>query len=433
MLTVAGTAFAFTKFPFNELRCVHNTTKIHGKDMVILLHNCITKHKIGTFDITNFTSLKHFTLALFFLFTLSCKENKASFTPTQGTPVSIDYAQGFLITEFDDYTLLEVSRAFPNSTDTLRYALVPKINSFSSKIPENIPVVPIPLETIVVTSTTHIPSLEMLEVAETLVGFPNLDYVSSTLSRKRIANNKIKELGQNESINTEVLLELNPDAVVSFGVEGQNKSLEVVQKAGIPILYNGDWVEQDPLGKAEWIKFFGALYDKNELAESLFKQIEKDYLDTKKLVAQVSTKPTVISGAMYKDVWYLPKGDSWPARLIKDAGGKYLWADTAGTGSLSLSLESVLDKGQQATHWVAPAQYSSYDTMKKANTAYEHFDAFKNEQVYTFAAKKGETGGLLYYELAPNRPDIVLKDIVHYLHPELLPDYEPFFFSKLEK
>ena len=377
--------------------------------------------------------MKHFTLALLVLLTISCKKEKQGFTPTQGTPVTIDYAQGFLLTDFDGYQLLEVTKAFPNSTDTLRYALVPKHTATSVSLPENIPVIPVPLETVVVTSTTHIPSLEMLEVAKSLVGFPNLDYVSSTLSRKRIANNKIKELGQNESINTEVLLELNPTAVVSFGVEGQNKSLEVAQKAGIPILYNGDWVEQDPLGKAEWIKFFGALYDKNALADSLFTQIAKDYNDTKKLATQARTKPTVISGAMYKDVWYLPKGDSWPARLIADAGGEYLWADTSGTGSLALSVESVLDQGQQATHWVAPAQYSSYDAMRKAHTAYENFDAFKNEQVYTFAAKKGETGGLLYYELAPNRPDIVLKDILHYLHPEILPDYKPFFFSKLEK
>ena len=335
--------------------------------------------------------------------------------------------------DFQDYKILEVTKAFPNSTDTLRYALVPKTANPNLNLPKNITKISVPLETVVVTSTTHIPSLEMLDVAHTLVGFPNLDYVSSTLSRKRIANNKIKELGQNESINTEVLLELNPEAIVSFGVEGQNKSLEVAQKARIPVLYNGDWVEQDPLGKAEWIKFFGALYGKEQLADSLFTEIEKEYNRTKELVQKVAQKPTVISGAMYKDVWYLPKGESWPARLIQDAGGSYLWADTKGTGSLSLSVESVLDKGQKASYWVAPAQYSSYAAMRKANTAYENFEAFAKKQIYTFALKKGETGGLLYYELAPNRPDIVLKDIVHYLHPDVLPDYKPFFFSPLEK
>lgn len=353
-----------------------------------------------------------------------------------GIRIPIRYAQGFLLTQYNNYQLLEVTQAFPGSKDTLRYALVSRdldrIKREQLSIPKNIPQLQVPIETAVVTSTTHIPSLEMLEVIKTLVGFPNLDYVSSTLSRKRIENKLITELGQIESINTEVLIDLNPDAVVSFGVEGQNKSLAMVAQAGIPVLYNGDWVEQDPLGKAEWIKFFGALYAKNELAERLFTEIETSYKATQNLVKSSASRPTVLSGAMYKDVWYLPKGDSWPARMIKDAGGTYLWSETQGTGSLSLSVESVLDKGQQAHFWIAPAQYSSYTAMQQANTAYTNFDAFKNKKVYTFATKKGATGGLLYYELAPNRPDIVLKDIVHYLHPELLPEYKPYFFSPLE-
>ena len=383
-----------------------------------------------------FTLKKLFVLLLIFS-SLSCKQGSHTVVKgNTGTSLPIQYAQGFLLTQYEDYQLLEVTQAFPQSTDTLRYALIPRdLDEVSKKrlsIPKNIAQIQVPLETIVVTSTTHIPSLEMLEVQETLVGFPNLDYVSSTLSRKRITNNLITELGQNESINTEVLIDLNPEAVVSFGVEGENKSLALAEQAGIPVLYNGDWVEQDPLGKAEWIKFFGALYAKNELADRLFTQIETDYKATLQLVKNSTSKPTVISGAMYKDVWYLPKGDSWPARMIADAGGDYLWSATQGTGSLSLSVESVLDKGQQAHFWIAPAQYSSYTRMQQANTAYENFDAFKNKKVYTFATKKGETGGLLYYELAPNRPDIVLKDLVHYLHPELLPDYKPYFFSPLE-
>ena len=384
----------------------------------------------------SYTLKKLFVLFLIF-YSLSCKQSSdVSIKNYEGTSLPIKYAQGFLLTQYNDYQLLEITQAFPNSIDTLRYALIPRdLDRVSKKrlaIPKNISQIQVPLETIVVTSTTHIPSLEMLEVQETLVGFPNLDYVSSTLSRKRIANNLITELGQNEAINTEVLIDLNPEAIVSFGIEGENKSLALAKQAGIPVLYNGDWVEQDPLGKAEWIKFFGALYAKNELANRLFTQIETDYKETQKLVTTITKKPTILSGAMYKDVWHLPKGDSWFAQMIAHAGGDYLWSASQGTGSLSLSVESVLDKAQQADYWIAPTQYTSYNSMKKANVAYSHFESFINKKVYTFASKKGETGGLLYYELAPNRPDIVLKDIVHYLHPELLPDYTPYFFSPLE-
>lgn len=284
----------------------------------------------------------------------------------------------------------------------------------------------------VVTSTTHIPSLEMLGVDHTLTGFPNLDYISSEQTRKRIEAGHIKELGQNESINTEVAIDLNPDAVIGFGVDGQNTSLNSLEKAGIPVLYNGDWVEKNPLGKAEWIKFFGALYGKSKEADSIFKSIETGYLDTKKMAQKVTDRPTVLSGAMYKDVWYLPHGESWPAKLIEDAGGDYLWKDTQGTGSIALNIESVLDKGQNAHYWIAPGQFGSYSKLEEANPAYAQFDAFKNKKAYTFTSKKGATGGLLYYELAPNRPDLVLKDLVYYLHPELMPNYQPYFYTPFE-
>lgn len=356
------------------------------------------------------------------------------------------YATGFTITEFPGYTLLEVSGAFPESENTYRYALVKEEISITKSPKNENPkslasllqaqeidaIIKVPIQSVVVTSTTHIPSLELLQVGETLTGFPNLDYISSENIRKRITEGQIKELGQNEFMNTEVAIDLNPDVVIGFGVDGQNKSLNAIERAGIPVLYNGDWVEKDPLGKAEWIKFFGALYDKSEEANVVFKTIEHGYLETKKLAQNVAHKPTVLSGAMYKDIWYLPNGESWPATLIKDAGGEYLWADTNGTGSIALNIESVLEKGQNAAFWIAPGQFGSYSKLQEANTVYTHFNAFTNKKVYTFTSKKGATGGLLYYELAPNRPDIVLKDIVYYLHPELIPDYTPYFYTPLE-
>jgi iron complex transport system substrate-binding protein len=383
----------------------------------------------------------------FFACILSCKKNVKEAiieTPTAQKFV-VNYATGFTIKEFSNYTLLEVSGAFPGTENVYRYALVKDTGSLqadsdttteslTSLLQENKidAIIKVPLQSVVVTSTTHIPSLEMLGVDQTLTGFPNLEYISSEQTRKRIDAGEIKELGQNESINTEVAIDLNPDAVIGFGVDGQNNSLNSLEKAGIPVLYNGDWVEKSPLGKAEWIKFFGALYGKSKEADSIFKSIETGYMDTKKLAQNVTERPTILSGAMYKDVWYLPNGESWPAQLIEDAGGEYLWKDTEGTGSIALSIESVLDKGQDAQFWIAPGQFGNYSRLAEANPVYAQFDAFKNKKTYTFTSKKGATGGLLYYELAPNRPDLVLKDLVYYLHPELMPDYQPYFYTPFE-
>lgn len=368
----------------------------------------------------------------------ACKQSSSESirSTSDGVVSQITHAEGFTITHIEDYTVLEVTSAFPGSDVTYPYALVPR--TLSRKRKDEIQkshtqrIIETPIQSIVVTSTTHIPSLEMLEVENALTGFPNLDYISSAKTRTLIGKGQIKELGQNESLNTEIAIELNPDLVVGFGVDGQNKSLNSLEKAGISVLYNGDWVEKDPLGKAEWIKFFGVLFEQEKKADSIFNEIVHQYESTKTLVANVATKPTVLSGAMYKDVWYLPHGDSWPAKLIADAGGNYLWSETPGTGSIALSIESVLEKGHSADFWIAPGQYSSYSKLAKDHTIYGSFEAFKNKKVYTFATKKGETGGMLYYELAPNRPDLVLKDMVHYLHPDLLPNYTPYFFTPLE-
>jgi iron complex transport system substrate-binding protein len=197
-------------------------------------------------------------------------------------------------------------------------------------------------------------------------------------------------------------------------------------------LLNGDWNEQTPLGKAEWIKFFGALYGKQSKANEIFSKIENDYLTTVEIAKYATNHPTILAGDMYEDKWYLPQGTSWGCQLLKQANGNYLWEYTTGTGSLALSFETVLEKAKDADIWITSGQFASLQEMLNANPHYQQFKSFQNKKVYSFARRKGKTGGVLYYELAPNRPDIVLKDIVKILHPELLHGYQPYFFEKLK-
>ncbi len=372
-------------------------------------------------------------LLLSFLFTLiACQEVKKSPSITQEVNQNskIEFANGFTITYHEGYKVITLKNAWPGTEKVFTYALVEKgVSLDSSEIYDAI--IKVPINEIIVTSTTHIPSLEMLGVSNTLVGFPNLDYISSEKTRKRINDGLISELGKNEDINTEVLIELNPDLVVGFAIDGNNKAFNTLKKTEIPVVYNSDWTEFNPLGKAEWIKFFAAFYNKEKMADSIFSEIKNNYQEAKALAQNAKTTPTVLSGAMYKDVWYLPQGKSWAAQFITDANGDYLWKESEGTGSLSLNIESVLDKGAQADIWIGPSYYISLQQLKEAHNVYQQFDAFKNDNVYSFANKKGETGGLLYFELAPNRPDLVLKDIIKILHPELLPEYDFYFFSKL--
>lgn len=380
-------------------------------------------------------STKNFwRLSLVLLFSImlnGCKENtsKAVEKPVDITPIS--YAKSFEIATVENATIITITNPWPDAEQTFTYALVKDEASVKNLEGQFDAVVKVPLERAVVTSTTHIPSLEMLGVEETLVGFPNLNYISSEKTRQLIQDGKIKEIGKNESINTEVLINLNPQAVIGYGIDGNNPTFNIIKKLGTPVLYNADWTEKHPLGKAEWIKFFGALYGKEAAADRIFSEIESNYLAAQEVAKSATSTPTVLSGAMYKDVWYLPQGDSWAAQFIADANGAYLWADSKGTGSIALNLESVLVKGQTAQLWIGPGQFTSKEQLAEMHSVYTQFDAFKNDNIFSFTTKKGATGGVLYYELAPNRPDIVLKDIIKILHPDLLPDHELFFFSKI--
>ena len=374
----------------------------------------------------------YFCLSLFII-TLGCNEiqKSPSIIQTNKQTLQIKYSNSFDINYFDNYKTIVIENPWPDSEETFTYALVengtqlPPSKSYDA-------IIEIPVSTIVVTSTTHIPSLEMLDVTESLVGFPNLDYISSEITRERIAAGKIVELGKNEDINTEVLIDLAPDVVVGFAIDGNNTAMSTIKKTGIPVVYNADWTETTPLGKAEWIKFFGALFNKEKDADSIFNNIEKQYNAAKQLAATAKNNPTVLSGAMYRDIWYLPQGKSWAAQFIKDAHGNYLWKESEGTGSLSLNLESVLEKGQLADVWIGPGQFTGLQQMKDTHSVYSEFKAFKNAEVFSFTTKKGATGGVLYYELAPNRPDLVLMDIIKILHPNLLPEHESYFFNRLE-
>lgn len=377
-----------------------------------------------------------FLIPVFFITFFCCNDNKTKdqLKKVEEIVLKNKHAEGFKITKSSNNTLLEINSPWPNSEKTYTYLLLTKEQAMVSvnNKDEYDGIIIVPIESLAATSTTHIPALELLGVENTLVGFPGTDYISSKNTRALIDNGNVRELGKNEGLNTEVLLVLKPDVVIGFGVNGSNKSLETIRKSNIPVIYNGDWVEKSPLAKAEWIKFFGVLFDKEKEADSLFLTIESNYNEAKALASHVKNKPTVLCGAMHKDIWYLPSKSSPEAQLLKDANVNYLWQNTEGNGSLALSFETVYDKAKDADIWLSPSYYPSYESLEKASEHYSKFDAFKKKFIYTFSNTTGATGGVTYYELGIARPDLVLKDLIKICHPDLLQNYETTFFKPLQ-
>jgi len=382
-------------------------------------------------------AIKYIALLSLILALVSCKKKSEISLPEtiKRDLVAINHAKGFSIEKCaSGITIIKVFSPWPGVEEGFTYALVPKelkIIPYPNKKDFDA-IINVPVERIIATSTTHIPALENLGVIDKLVGFPDTRYISSEITREKIDKGKITDLGNNESINTEMAINLNPDLIIGFSINNQNKAYETLQRSNIPLVYNGDWTEETPLGKAEWIKFFAPFFSLEEKAEDIFITTESDYLAAKVLAMKATNKPTVLSGALYKDVWYLPGGKSWAASFINDANADYLWSDTNATGSLSLSVESVLAKASNASFWVSPSQFISYNELNKASRHYSQFKAYKEKNIYTFANTKGDSGGLLFYELGPARPDLILKDLIYIFHPELLPGHQLFFFKPLQ-
>ena len=364
-----------------------------------------------------------FPFLTFFLI-VSCSSNSTKQVKEE-TVSNIKYAKGFDIIKNNNETKLVIKTPYPGATEATIYTIVSEKSSAKNAIQ-------VPLNSIVVTSSTHVPSLELLGVEHKLVGFPNTDFISSEKTRKLIDKNLVKELGHPEHINTETLLDLNPDLVMGFSINSNNKMFATIEKIGIQVLLNGDWLEETPIGRAEWIKVFGVLFNKEKEADSIFNNIKNNYLEAKAIAQKSKNKPSIVCGGLYKDIWYLPAGNSFEATFLKDANTNYLWKDSTGEGSLALNIENVFEKGKDADIWISPGFYANLNDLENDNLICSKMKAFHNKSIYSYNNTTGEKGGVWYFELSPIRPDLVLKDLIKIAHPDLLPEYEFTFYKKLK-
>lgn len=348
---------------------------------------------------------------------------------TAPAPIDIQYATGFKVSVQNGYQFVEVPKPYQGSEEGFKYLLVPR----GGEIPEHgsdVQVVEVPLKSIVCTSTTHIPLLDYINETESLVGFTTTDYISSKKMRSRIDSGFVTELGIDKEMNIERLLDLDPEAVMAYTITGDYGQFRTMNQAGIPVLINAEYLEKHPLGRAEWIKFMALFFNKSEMADSVFKAIESSYNSMKAKAAKVDSMPTLYSGIVYGDTWYLPGGKNHAARLFADAGGNYLWQDST-TGFLELSFEAVYERAHDADFWIGVASFNSLDEIKQADERYARFNAFKERGVYSYNARIGATGGNEYLELGYLRPDLILADLIRIFHPELLPDHELYFHERL--
>jgi len=360
----------------------------------------------------------------------SCESKKTELTHENG-PVELKYAVGFSVRAEGNIKYVTVNYPYPGATEGYEYLLVP----VGEQIPEHedkTQVIRTPLDNIVCTSTTHIPLLDYIDETDALIGFPTTDYVSSESMRKRIDAGLVTDLGVDKGMNLELLFALKPELVMSYTMTSDLGQLKKIKELGIPVVINAEYLERHPLGRAEWIKFMALFFNKEKVADSVFNEIEKEYLAVQNLAKKITQKPTVLSGIVYGDAWFMPAGKNYAAHLLEDAGTNYLWKDTDSNGFLELSFESVFEKAKEADLWIGVGSFNSLSEIEAAESRYAMFKPFRDKQVYTYNARKGAKGGSEFLELGYLRPDLILKDLVEIAHPDLLPDHTLFFHKRLE-
>ncbi|WPR73999.1 ABC transporter substrate-binding protein [Algoriphagus sp. NG3] len=347
--------------------------------------------------------------------------------------LDLNYASGFTISRGNDFWEVEVTQAWTGADRVFNYLILEE--NASKPAGDFDAVIQLPVEKVILTSTTQIPHLDMLDETKKLVGFPNLNLISSAKTWEQIDAGKVEDLGSGSSANTEMVIDLDPDWIMISTTGDNLKYLDLLEQAKIPALINGEYVEQHPLGRAEWIKFTGLLLGKYEEAKAVFDTVEKDYLEAENLSDSIvdSLRPTVLSGVLYQDVWYAPGSESWGANILENAGGSYVFSGQKGTGSAQLNYEYVLDNALEAGFWVGSADFPDLKTMGDSEPRYKAFKAFQSGNVFSYTQKRGRAGGLEYFELGYMRPDLILKDLIKILHPALLPDYELYFYQQLDE
>lgn len=349
-------------------------------------------------------------------------------------PVTLHYATGLELFNYPDYK--EVFIFAPDSRDTLaRYILYPKGNS-TPKVAERPHVstqfVPIPIERIACLSTTHIGALPLLGMEDKLVACSNILNIYNPYQRKRVEQGLIHQIGKGMSKNDEQIAAVGAEALLQGYQQSSEKDEDLIAAGTHVLLYN-EWKENNPLGRAEWMKLTGILLGANRKADEAFQKIEKDYLAVKELVSSVSDTVQIMYGQDYKGVWYLPGELSYVTALFNDAKVKFDVTPGKVSGA-PYSFERIFTKHRHAKMWICMmvGKIKTLDEFLALNERYRHFDAAQTGLVYVDRKRCNEYGGNDFWESGLCRPDLLLKDIIKICHPELLPDYETTYWYKLD-
>lgn len=338
------------------------------------------------------------------------------------------YAKGYSVRYFSgNVRLVDICDPQKESSNIFHYALVSK-GANPSGIPDNYTVVETPVRRVMCMTSLQLSNFICLNACDYVVGITSTRHLFNREMNERLKSGETAKIGIEGNFDNEVIMSMNPDVI--FISPFKRGGYDAMREIGIPLVPHLGYKEMTPLGQAEWIKFIGMFIGKEAEANAKFATIEKRYNELKELAANVKKRPVVFSGEIRGGNWYAVGGKSFLAQLFRDAGADYFLKDDPRSGGVTLDFETVYSQAENADFWRIVNSYDgsfSYDALKSLDPRYADFRAFREKGVvYCNMCEKP------FYESMPMEPEIVLEDLIHAFHPDLLPDYKPTYYERLK-
>lgn len=360
----------------------------------------------------------------------SSKEKNNTNNNSSLSIIELNYAKGFEIQQAENYKVITLKNTWKGESTPYQYVLYKndKPQGFEGAV-----FIKIPIKSIVCFSLTHLAFIDKLAELNSIKGLSGCDYVSNETVINKIKNNEIKEIGSSQLVNYELLIDIKPDLIMTFGIdETANNQLNKFKTLGLNVVLNSEYMENHPLGKAEWIKFVAAFYDKDSLAEAIYNDIETNYNKLIAVIKRTDKKPTVFVGMPWNGAWYLAGGKSFQAQLFNDAGADYLWSENTETSSFIVDKEVIIEKALNADYWINLNAFNSVDEVTNVDAKLKAFKSIKSGNIYNNNLKVNTANGNDYWESGVINPHLVLADLIKIFHPSLI-EHELEYYKRLPR
>lgn len=354
-----------------------------------------------------------------------CHRNKISETH-EGKEIRFDYAKLIRVWECDGFKKMEIRNPWDTTCLLQTYLLVDKTKEIPANCPGGV-VVRVPLEKSAVFTTVHCSLIEELGAVGSISGICELEYITNPNIISLTQSGKIVDFGSSMSPDIEKIITVSPDAILlsPFNNSGGHGGLD---KLGIPIVECADYMESDPLGRAEWIKLYGMLFGKESEADSIFSKVTETYTQIEKEAQQeTGSHPSLLYGLDNGGSWFIPGGKSYMAKMFASAGANYIFGETTHSGAEPFAFETVYDKGCNADIWLILGTEVADKTYKDLQR-FSNFKSYKEKRVYACNTTKTS-----FFDEIPFHPERLLKDLYVIFHSEKYGDVNEYlhYYRKL--